>query len=430
MFHILTDLGYDIYLSDTATPPTDAGPLAAWNRADRKALSTIILRVDDNVLVYVSAAKTAKEAWTALSNMYEAKGAIGITLTRRKFHRSTCPEDGDIEEHIRTMRTYSTELSRLGRPIPDDEFAYTLLESLPESWDSFVSAIADDVAADSTKLIARILAEDARRRARTASDPTTALPAVDMSKVKCFKCGNFGHYASKHDQQRNTQQQNSREQSANNSNQSSSSRPPSKFHRRGRQGKGKSRAHVAVEDSSGDKDFGFIAREPATLDLRPDDWLLDSACSRTIVRNKSNFTTYSETPGHKIVGIGDSAGIGRGTVPLSFAVGKKSRACMMRDVLHCPTAPFNLVSLGRLTDAGFHAVFDGNTVEVRFNRTGTLLAIGDKVSRLYKLRIASTTPSSVTHAFPARTWDEWHRALGHLNYADIRKLKAKNSQRP
>ncbi|KAJ7917824.1 hypothetical protein B0H13DRAFT_1869993 [Mycena leptocephala] len=139
----------------------------------------------------------------------------------------------------------------VGHKIEDAEFAYALLESLPESWDTFVSAIADDIVANPTKLIARILAEDSRRRSRIPADPTTALPAVDMSKVKCFECGHFEHYASKHDQQQNGQQPQKNR----------SDRPTSNFRpRRGRQGKGKSCAHVAVDDASDNEDFGFLAR--------------------------------------------------------------------------------------------------------------------------------------------------------------------------
>ncbi|KAF7371927.1 polyprotein [Mycena venus] len=149
---------------------------------------------------------------------------------------------------------------------------------------------------------------------------------------------------------------------------------------------------------------------------------LDSGCSRTIVRKKTSFTEYSATAPHKISGIGETAGIGRGTVPLSFALGNSTCACMMRDVLHCPTAPFNLISVARLTDAGFTATFKNHTVELR-SPNGTLMAVGDKISRLYKLRIK---PQIVmpTHALVARTWDEWHRALGHLNFKSLRHLKS------
>ncbi|KAJ4480184.1 hypothetical protein J3R30DRAFT_3216306, partial [Lentinula aciculospora] len=82
------------------------------------------------------------------------------------------------------------------------------------------------------------------------------------------------------------------------------------------------------------------------------------------------------------------------------------------DVVHCPSSPANLISIPRLTEAGYHVYFEGNTVKVH-SKNGTLLAIGDKISHLYKLRIASQNPtpnssSSATYAFPAHTWDEWH----------------------
>lgn len=99
---------------------------------------------------------------------------------------------------------------------------------------------------------------------------------------------------------------------------------------------------------------------------------------------------------------------------------------MLRDVLHCPSAPYNLISVSRLTDAGYSAIFNGNTVEVRAHNSGTLLAIGDKIAHLYKLRVApssSSTPS--TFAFPARSWDDWHRSLGHLNMLQSADSKPK-----
>ncbi|KAK7013776.1 hypothetical protein R3P38DRAFT_2465633, partial [Favolaschia claudopus] len=83
--------------------------------------------------------------------------------------------------------------------------------------------------------------------------------------------------------------------------------------------------------------------------------------------------------------------------------GSSTRACVLRDVLHCPSAPFNLISVSRLTDAGYAAVFKGDKVELR-SRNGTLLAVGDKISRLYRLRLAGPADRVLI----ARTWDEWH----------------------
>ncbi|KIY48003.1 hypothetical protein FISHEDRAFT_44169, partial [Fistulina hepatica ATCC 64428] len=41
---------------------------------------------------------------------------------------------------------------------------------------------------------------------------------------------------------------------------------------------------------------------------------------------------------------------------------------------------------------------------------------------MYRLRIC--TPSKETRAHPARSWDAWHLALGHMNPAAVRRLKS------
>ena len=175
-------------------------------------------------------------------------------------------------------------------------------------------------------------------------------------------------------------------------------------------------------DVSDDEDFMFLAWDPTLAQsLQPDDWILDSGCSCSIVRNKNNFSLYASTPPHKISGIGDTFSSGCGNVPLSFALGSSIHACVLHDVLHCPSAPFNLISVSRLTDAGYAAIFKGDKVELRSHK-GTLLAIGDKISRLYWLRLAGPADRVLV----AHTWDEWHHAFGHLNMKSLRHLKTHN----
>ncbi len=117
MIDILTDLDLIEYADGTKKVPADAAAKTTWSKSDRKALSTIRLRVSDGPLVYISGLKTSAEAWKALKDMYEKKGPIGIVMTRRKFFRAQCEEGGDIEEHIRTLRSYQEELAALDHAV-------------------------------------------------------------------------------------------------------------------------------------------------------------------------------------------------------------------------------------------------------------------------------------------------------------------------
>ncbi|KAF9017413.1 hypothetical protein BDZ89DRAFT_886147, partial [Hymenopellis radicata] len=104
--------------------------------------------------------------------------------------RAQCPEDGDIKEHIRVMRGYQSELITLKQTISEEDFSVTLLTSLPNSWNPFISSIPEDSLKDSSKVIARILTEVARLHERDSQ--STALTAVNRAEVKCYKCGKKG----------------------------------------------------------------------------------------------------------------------------------------------------------------------------------------------------------------------------------------------
>jgi len=282
----------------------------------------------------------------------------------------------------------------------EEDFSYALLISLPESWNNFISAVPEDVIKDPTKLIFWMLSE--LQRLRKQAGTSTALAAIDKSTAKCYTCGRIGHFASNHGKQVNREKEEKEKQD---NNRKEKKKKKEKSRNRWKKKKEKnSQANVAQNDLdvSDDKDFMFLAWNLTLVQsLQPDDWILDSGCSRSIVRNKNNFFLYVLTPPHKISGISDTFSSGHSNVPLSFALGSSIRACVLCDVFHCPLAPFNLISVSWLTDAGYVAIFKGDKVELR-SQKGTLLAIGDKISRLYWLCLASPTDRVLV----ARIWDE------------------------
>lgn len=198
---VLNEYGLGGYVDgSTQRSATNA---ADWRKNDAKALRQIRMRVAKDIVVYVQDASSAKEAWDTLAETFRPAGAMGIVMLRRKLYRAECPEGGDIEEHLRRMREWNSELNALGQKLADADFSLMILTSLPESWDSFIRGIdIDDLAGTDltparitpAKLIARVLQENKRRASCDNDDDATALIA-NKSRARCFRCNKRGHLA-------------------------------------------------------------------------------------------------------------------------------------------------------------------------------------------------------------------------------------------
>ncbi|KAG5633481.1 hypothetical protein DXG03_007299 [Asterophora parasitica] len=96
----------------------------------------------DSAFMYITGARTSNAAWSALTTMFE------------------CKDGKNIKEHICMMSGYLEELAALGSEITNEDFSITLLTSLPDSWDPFISAINSVTLKESHKLITHTLEED------------------------------------------------------------------------------------------------------------------------------------------------------------------------------------------------------------------------------------------------------------------------------
>ena len=116
-----------------------------------------------------------------------------------------------------------------------------------------------------------------------------------------------------------------------------------------------------------EKEFAFMSKEVAYSAISASDWLADSAVTMHIMRSQNDFTNYAKEPS-KIEGISPGAVLhmwGQGLVHIEFKVGTKINTIELCDVKHTPDAPNNLISIGRLTDKGNSATFNGTGMEFK-----------------------------------------------------------------
>ncbi|EUC60894.1 Transposon Tf2-1 polyprotein, putative, partial [Rhizoctonia solani AG-3 Rhs1AP] len=388
---------------------------------------------------------TAALKWAAPKNVKNVQEFLGFV----NFYRRFIPDFNKVAKPMyNLLKKDSTEVnpvntSKCQRCTPSPAQSQRghdmrrphsgLVGSLPPTWQSFLGTIswrldrkdpakAKEFAED---LVARIMDED-RRRSNTLTTPTeTSLLArtADKSNIECYNCKKKGHTKA----ECWTKGGGSEGKGGNGGNNGGNGgrRKRGKWN-----GKGKEESNVA-DTTKGEAGVHMSCMATGTS-MPLASWLLDSGSSSHTAINRSDFVTYTRTPDNTVYGIGGSTKIeGRGDVIVSIPTGEKGERRTLRlvDVNHVPESPHNLIGLGRLTDKGMTWEGSGSQLlirgpkgerigqglKTRCGTSGSLYYINAQV-----LRDVSNEVLVATSA--ARSWEDWHRALGHVSLETLRVM--------
>ena len=124
-------------------------------------------------------------------------------------------EGTSIADHLNAFNTLLVQLQSIEVKIPSEDKAITLLCSLPESWDHFVTSISlsSSETIEFDDVVASLLSEETRRRSHSETSTSEAMmvrgrskerrprkPSDSRSKskgkkskLKCWFCGKSGH---------------------------------------------------------------------------------------------------------------------------------------------------------------------------------------------------------------------------------------------
>ena len=113
-----------------------------WSDLDERALSGIRLCLVDDVLFNIVSEKTAAGLWTKLEKLYMKKSLTNRILLKRQLYSLRMKEGTMITDHLNTFNTLLVQLESIEVKFESEDKAVTLLCSLPESWDHFVTSIS------------------------------------------------------------------------------------------------------------------------------------------------------------------------------------------------------------------------------------------------------------------------------------------------
>jgi len=427
----------DDMVDPTLCPPRpDASDeLSKWIRRDKTARMTIGISLSDEMLKNVRHTTTALEMWNEICNVHQRHTLLNKLSARREFYTATMEHGEKMLVYINRVRQMASVLESMGVDIDDKEMAMAVLNGLPKSFRTLITALDaigdDDPSFTFDKVRSRLLQEERRSIMLTSSRPasqSSALinqsprPGRGLNRKHCTHCNKTNHTepycwekygrptASRGKGSRKTSGPSDQNTSANTAVIASevdpkpdigSTLPDSEF--------------VCLMTSA---IAGPDSRRKATT------WHIDSAATSHMTFDRSVFASYEALNPFPVT-MGDkstSIAVGRGDVHLPLLVNGVVSMCKLQDVLHVPSFVFSLVSVSTLTKRGFSVRFTDHGVNIM--QGDSVVAMGTHTRGLYSLDIGPTSHS--TEVACAATLELWHERMGHVHNAGISHM-AKHS---
>jgi hypothetical protein len=171
----------------------------------------VILGTVSPCLASVIKSKTTKEMWDAVRSDATSKLKMHEADTKRRLQEMRCNKGTDVKEHLTNLVRLQDELEGMGVSISDDDFATTIISSLPPSYCILLSSVTHAAALLKAKIdpndLMWIILEEAEQCLITEHASGQSGSALyskgskqeqkkrgnSASNIKCNNCGCTGH---------------------------------------------------------------------------------------------------------------------------------------------------------------------------------------------------------------------------------------------
>ena len=424
----------------TETDPggDDATIQAKFLERKEKALANIVLHVHESLLYLLGDPQDPVAVWKKLSDQFQKKSWANKLALRRKLHSLKLKDDGSVQQHIKSLMEVFQELSIIGDVVEEEDRVVHLLASLPKSYSMLVTALEANTDVPQLETVTeRLLHEerklmekrgeekgrnDSESRALAAAATTPGRHGTGGAGPICYHCGKSGHIM------RNCQ------------------KFKEMIEAKKKKKREKENANVAEEkkrnqnQDSSDSECGFVVTSTVTdhalsscSKIDKESWLVDSGAGRHMCNNEESFTELRDLDEDdaKLVTVGNGQTVDvikKGTVKMEVQVGDETKNCKLLDVLFVPDLCFNLVSVGKASEAQVAVIFtQGNCKFI--NNKSTVVATGEKRNGLFHLNCVPKTPVNAMCTVSADRNDKevtWHSRFAHLGHKNLSKLSDEN----
>ena len=382
--------------------------------------------------IHIRETNTAQEAWETLKDQFARKSILQKVRLRQRYYSCRFQRNGNMLEHINTLKSLHDQLREIGAEIDDQELAMILLSSLLDDFKPLITAL-DAVGENDLSFIKvkAMLLNDFDRKSdnldlqksenalfarrnfhgqrgnrgrgrssliRGAGHADSWHAHADKSFTgTCHFCKEKGHYA------RDCPKKNSR-----NVNQSQSRN---------------SADYSRCNDYNDNHDEALVTTSP-WKSTQNNSWIIDSGATQHMTYQKECLSDYVEFKNLIPVSMGNDHIIfahGKGTYRLKIDIDGHVQGIALQNVWYLPELGKTLLSVKAMTSVGALIQFEGQ--QCKIIRNSKLLVIGEVKGKLYVLKTSYEQANSVEDNSDSELW---HCRFGHLGMDNVKKLSENN----
>lgn len=455
--------------------PIPKKPDDEWLKKNKKAYNQIMSHIDDKLLGFIKGKETAKEAFARLDEAFEVSDALKQMSFKKHLFGLELGKDESITTYFARFESLISELEAAGGEMPEQDKITCILKGLPDDYDTVVEVIYSSEQIPTLGAIkGRILARENKLKSKRLDTTTEKIlmastsdpeKSEDENKQNTFQYrgkgnyrgrGNYrgkfnfrgsyrggGQYHSKAGRGGHTYGGRGSHNNNNNSNKwvkcfycgkPGHKRDDCRYRiqeDKKKQKKSPEALFASIPNTGQEKMVSSywcaMAGNNKTTNFGGIDFIVDSGANVHIIKDDNYFQDYIDLPNPVPIQIAKNEtfiyAYKRGNVEVTSSFGIPGT---LVDVLYCPEAPYNLLSVDRMHDAGLEVYFKADRT-IQFIKNGKVVMTCNRQnnSQTLKLQIRSSKILVANLCNSNTNYNLWHKRLGHLSKDKFLELKRK-----